>query len=386
MALTPREIMDGFALRTGLESPGGPSIRYLWTDAFAVCNFLGLYVEEKDPRDLQRALRLIDETHRVLGRHRLDDSRQGWISGLDDAVARQHPTAGGLRIGKPLPERRPDERHDAAGEWDRDGQYFHYLTKWMQALESASRVTKEPDYHRWAVELARTAFARFAVRDSSGSLVGLRWKLSVDLTRPLVPSMGQHDALDGFVTFSRLAGREGIAATSPEFELRREVADLAALCVGRDWTTDDSLGLGGLLCDAYALAKLMDRGVLDEPELLEGLLEASRSGLAALVEGRGLEQAARARLPFRELGLTIGLRALQRLAQRIEGMRSGLEDRGSVRRSIGALARHSWIVTSIESFWQQRENRASPTWTGHREINEVMLATSLAPDGYLETG
>ena len=65
--------MKGFALRTGLEQPMVPSTRYLWTDAFAVCNLLGLFVEERDEEALQLALHLVDETHRILGRHRPDD-------------------------------------------------------------------------------------------------------------------------------------------------------------------------------------------------------------------------------------------------------------------------------------------------------------------------
>ena len=38
----------------------------------------------------------------------------------------------------------------------------------------------------------------------------------------------------------------------------------------------------------------------------------------------------------------------------------------------------------IEAFWLERVHRASESWIDHREINMVMLATSLAPDGYLE--
>jgi hypothetical protein len=53
-----------------------------------------------------------------------------------------HPTRGGLRIGKQLPERRPGEPYDPQVEWDRDGQYFHYLTKWMHALDQASSRTR----------------------------------------------------------------------------------------------------------------------------------------------------------------------------------------------------------------------------------------------------
>ncbi len=37
----------------------------------------------------------------------------------------------------------------------------------------------------------------------------------------------------------------------------------------------------------------------------------------------------------------------------------------------------------IEGFWLEPRNREAITWVAHREINMVMLATSLAPEGYL---
>ncbi|MBI5445580.1 MAG: hypothetical protein HY900_30740, partial [Deltaproteobacteria bacterium] len=36
-------LMTEFAERTGLTGSGGSPVRYLWTDAFAVCNFLELH-------------------------------------------------------------------------------------------------------------------------------------------------------------------------------------------------------------------------------------------------------------------------------------------------------------------------------------------------------
>src|SRR5688572_25958595 len=92
------ELMMRFADRTGLTKET-PERRYLWTDAFAVCNFLAL-----DRLDL--AIRLIDRVHLALGRNR---AKTKWLSELDDANAREHPTKGGLRIGKPLDERGPKD-------------------------------------------------------------------------------------------------------------------------------------------------------------------------------------------------------------------------------------------------------------------------------------
>src|SRR5512139_3422771 len=124
------ELMDGFAERTRITSDR-PQQRYLWTDSFAVCNFVGLWRATGDERYRRLALRLVDDVHHVLGRHRSDDRRRGWISGVSDRDGEEHPTQGGLRIGKKLPERGPGEPFDEALEWDRDGQYFHYLTRWM---------------------------------------------------------------------------------------------------------------------------------------------------------------------------------------------------------------------------------------------------------------
>ena len=102
------ELLLRFAERTGLTGSGAPR-RYLWTDAFAVCSFLGLTRVTGDGRYEGLALRLVDRVHHTLGRHRLDDPRTGWISGLSTREGEAHPTRGGLRIGKALPERRPGE-------------------------------------------------------------------------------------------------------------------------------------------------------------------------------------------------------------------------------------------------------------------------------------
>jgi hypothetical protein len=41
------------------------------------------------------------------------------------------------------------------------------------------------------------------------------------------------------------------------------------------------------------------------------------------------------------------------------------------------------LIETIENFWLKRTSREAGSWTEHRDINMVMLATSLAPDGYL---
>src|SRR5207344_2334594 len=200
------------------------------------------------------ATALIEQVHRVLGRFRHDEDRKGGISGLHEEAGRCHPTLGGLRIGKPLKERGAYEIIDERLEWDRDGQYFHYLTKWMHALCQTSLIEGNPAYARWAGDLAFAAFHRFgAASASDGCLMGIYWKMSTDLSRPLVFAMGSHDVLDGFTTFREVQNAVTTMSAAGGMNIADAIDSLAALCQDRDWATDDPLGLGGLLFDACRL-------------------------------------------------------------------------------------------------------------------------------------
>jgi hypothetical protein len=376
-----QDIMNEFAGLTGLTSDQAPQ-RYLWTDAFAVCNFLELYRQTKAERYKQLALRLVDQVHNVLGRHREDDPRTGWISGLDEQEGRLHPTLGGLRIGKKLNERRPGDRYDERLEWDRDGQYYHYLTKWMHALNRVSQVTGDVAYTLWAMELAKTVHARFTYVPASGGRKRMYWKMSIDLTYPLMPSMGQHDPLDGYITYHELQATARSTAARG-WDLSAEISDMAQICEGRSWVTDDPLGTGGLLSDAYRVARLMAAGALERPGLLETLLDSSWLSLESCLRSNILKLPVDYRLAFREFGLSIGLRAVERLPGLIEEHPGSFDERSALGSKIERLVQNVPLSEEIEGFWLKRANRETQSWTAHREINMVMLATSLAPDGYL---
>ncbi|MBC8107107.1 MAG: hypothetical protein H7Z14_10995 [Anaerolineae bacterium] len=47
-----------------------------------------------------------------------------------------------------------------------------------------------------------------------------------------------------------------------------------------------------------------------------------------------------------------------------------------------AFARYMPLASAIESFWLDPKSRQAQSWSAHRDINEVMLATSLVPEGY----
>ena len=377
--------MTEFARLTGLSPASSAPRRYLWTDAFAVCNFLGLYQETGGEEFKDLALKLVDQVQDTLGRHRKDDSRTGWISGLDEQDGRLHPTKGGLRIGKQLQERGSSDPFNERLEWDRDGQYYHYLTKWMHALNRVSRVTRDLKYNTWAVELAKTAHARFVSASSYGGPKGMYWKMSIDLSFALVPSMGQHDPLDGFVTYNEL---QATAAKDPKKsmgnDLRAEIFDIANICEGKSWATDDPLGIGGLLFDACRVAQLIVSGNLEQAGLLETLLESSLIGLDSFVKENSLKLPAGYRLAFRELGLSIGLQAVEKIRELIEQKSGLLRKKDSLQAVVKSLSRYAELREIIDKFWLEEANREADSWIAHHDINWVMLATSLAPDGFLE--
>jgi hypothetical protein len=208
--------------------------------------------------------------------------------------------------------------------------------------------------------------------------------MSIDLTYPLVDSMGQHDPLDGLVTCEQLRTTASRFPDLPvALDLSRVITDLKKICEGSSWATDDPLGIGGLLTDALRLTQLIFTAGLPETGGLVSLLEDAEAGLTAFARRAELDHPADYRLAFRELGLSIGLHAIEKMQQISArpppdvswppGFESGLSD----------LSRFTPWSGLIEGFWLDPDHRSNRSWQEHRDINEVMLATSLLPDGYL---
>jgi hypothetical protein len=249
------------------------------------------------------------------------------------------------------------------------------LTQWLHALRQVYRQTGQLIFHTWAVELAQAAHAAFVRSDMPRGAPRMVWKMSIDLDRVLVPSTGQHDPLDAWIAYLDLrsaAVEAGSAAGS--VTLAREIQEAAALCQGGAWATDDPLGLGALLIAAYRLAALKGRpGAQGGEELLGRVVAAAEAGLALYARGGPPAEPASRRLAFRELGLAIGLHALERMMARRERFPTPLAN----------LARYLPLAKRIDDFWCAADSRQGPTWRAHGDINAVMLATSVAPDGYL---
>lgn len=368
------ELLSGFAERTGVGNPDrAVQRRYLWTDAFCVVTWIELSRRGFGQGHLDRAATLVEDVHTVLGRHRPDDVRQGWLSTERAAADRAHPTLAGLRIGKPLPERRADEPLDEQREWDRDGQYFHYLTRWIHALAAMSAATGEGRYLEAGVELARAACDGF-VRAMPGGGAVLWWKMSIDLSRPLVRASSRSDPLDGWISCMELERLAGEGLLSREREL------LGELVVGGPWATTDPLGLGSLITDALRWVRLIEQPGADHWSRMAAVCEGIGAGLDALCANGGFRPG---RLAFRELGLAIGLQALGDLRTAIGGLadaRGGGALAGAARFIEPRPALLDWLLGT----WTSTEGRRAIALGAHRDIDEVMLAASLVPGGVLE--
>ncbi len=377
-------LMTAFAARTGVRGGGDPVCRYLWTDAYGVLAMLALHRATGVDAYRDDAVRLAQLVHEVLGRHREGDARAGWISGLSEDEGMRRPTAGGLRIGKPLRERAADEPLDEQLEWERDGQYFHYLTKWMQALAQLGLATGDPAWIEHAVTLAHVAVRGFVHTPRLGAPQRMHWKMSVDLTRPLVASMGQHDPLDGLATILFVRAARHRLSPQPA-ALDTEIEILRAICARHaSWSTTDPLGIGGLLADAAMLIELVGQRDIAFESLLHTILSDAHRGLDFALDGgsgaRMLSQPTEVRLAFRELGLCMGLRAIGPMqAAMVAHPDRFLPDASAaaLRVRLDAMQRAVPVADRIEATWLDPATRETRGWVEHRDINDVMLAASL---------
>ncbi|KAK3062243.1 hypothetical protein LTS18_004536 [Coniosporium uncinatum] len=243
--------------------------RYLWTDAFAVLNFITLARETANPIYLSHARTLVSTVHGILGRTR-DGSTQ----------------LPGAAPSSPL--------EDEAGS-DGDGQYHHYLTIWIFALNRLSVVAGESKFNAQAIELARVIHPRF-VYDRNAARPRMYWKLSMDLSRPLVRSEGNLDPVDGYVVYSLLQ------ETAGDESLKEEVGEYKRILETkwRRYGSDDPLDLGMTLWTAHWFEGREEWGT--------GLAERARRDLGALFDPGYFDMSIRRRLAFREFGTALGIR------------------------------------------------------------------------------
>ncbi|KAL2156513.1 hypothetical protein VTH82DRAFT_1258 [Thermothelomyces myriococcoides] len=322
---------------------GGHRGRYLWTDAFGVVNLITLSRETSSPVYLTLAKKLAETVHDVLGRTRDGKAR---LPGATDS----EPLGGGLRIGK-LDEHGPDC----------DGQYHHYLTLWMFALNRLALATGDKEYNRLAVQLAKAIHPRFVIRRDGGGrehdAVRMVWKVSTDMDTVLVPSEGHLDAATGFVVYrllqqtaERLEGPSSSGILAQEIgDYKRLMSRSGKLTVSRDPL---DLGMGLWMCHFFKEEEWAMRLGNESLEVARAVLD-TKKGLMARNASR--------RLAFREFGACLGLRCYG-ADEEIEGK-----------------------VEAVVNFWHH--HMEASTEEDLRPISLVMYAAALIPgawsDGYL---
>lgn len=354
-----KAMLEKFVRNTGINKGTDHSEnRYLWTDALAVESFLSLNQLSINDKYLQKALILIDLVHYHLGKFHPLDLRSGWISGLPEKRALQHPTAAGLRIGKRLPESHDNKPIKPVDEWERDGQYFHYNMKWIEALLQTYRLTRELKFARWAAELLE-ASSRFL--NFHRSEVSIYWKMNTDLTRPQLKTQGLLDPLDGLVTTLQIIE----IFPDKRGELNYLLNEFRSLCKDCNWETEDPLTAAGLLQIALKATMLEDREKL-KPVTCSQLFKQAFNNIDKI--NRQFETGpAQTRLAFRECGLSMSINRLSGCSENSEIIK--------IPRS--HLLSFIQLAHEIEEFWVEEANQQADSWLEHENINLVSLAASL---------
>lgn len=262
---------------------GGHKGRYLWTDAFGVCNFITLFQETSNSHYLGLATDLVRAVHDTLGRTRDGIAR---LQNASDAA----PLLGGLRIGK-----------ESASGQDADGQYHHYLTIWMFALNRLSLSKQDRSYNDLAIQLAKAIHPHF-VYNRQSARPRMYWKMSVDLSYPLVHGEGNLDPIDGFVIFRLLQMSDGpnSQVLKDEIEDYRKIVETK----WRSYSSQDPLDLGMTLWTAHWFGTGEER-----EEWSFGLLKAAERDTRELADSRYFSHSIWSRLAFREFGTCLGLQA-----------------------------------------------------------------------------
>jgi hypothetical protein len=140
--------------------------------------------------------------------------------------------------------------------------------------------------------------------------------------------------------------------------------------------------MGGLLVDAARIAQVMEKGGKLKAGLLEAVVDAALISVGSYALGGDAELDAESRLAFRELGLSIGLKGLQGVKTSLGRIPDPQISHGLLQKVMD-LERFAPLGEEIDKFWTSPKNQRATTWSDHRDINMVMLATSLAPGSFL---
>ena len=178
------------------------------------------------------------------------------------------------------------------GGSDGDGQYHHYLTLWMFALNRLSKATNDRSYNEQAIALAKAIHPHFFDKGRRR----MYWKIAMDRSRPLVNSQGNLDPIDGLVVFRKLQ-----AASDDRSILQKEIEDYERIIElkGKHFVSSDTLDLGMTLWTSHWLA--------DNEEYFADLTKQAERQVHKLFDQNYLDIPTSRRLAFREYGSCLGI-------------------------------------------------------------------------------
>lgn len=290
------------------------------------------------PLYLNHAKSLVTAVHSTLGRTRD-------LSSYLPGASASNPLAGGLRIGK----------ENATGP-DGDGQYHHYLTLWMFALNRLSVTSGEKQYNDQAISLAKAIHPHFMYNRSS-SRPRMYWKMSMDLKEPLVRSEGNLDPVDGYVIFRLLQKTDGedSSVLAEEIQQYKRIVDTK----WKNYTSSDALDLGMTLWTAH----------WEDEVWAQGLVDRAERDIEDFWESAHFRRSTSQRLAFRDFGLALGIkcglstRDQKKWTERADSVLKAWEESGLVPES---RADHTAGINAEEDL---------------RPISMVMYAAALIPGG-----
>ena len=327
--------------------------RYLWTDAFGVVNYISLYKLTDNKVYLHQAKLLIDNVHNVLGKTR---NGKLWLgNGNID-----HPTLGGLRIGK------PNEESDDDG----DGQYFHYLTKWCYALNLAYKVTNESKYNSWSIEMGKIIFDKFVYKNKYDNKYSMFWKMKIDLSKPLVFAEGNLDPIDGYITYKMLNRYNNIKNIHfhNEVKIFKDMVDKKV----KKYYSDDTLDLG----ESLWLSHCDLNNINDDWAVI--LAEKALNCLDNVDQNGGFSSKDKYRLAFREFGTVLGIKCLYNELNQLMANSDDMDNDRKLRfqKMLNICKIWNHKVDNILKYW---EKKGIQKQYGGNDITSIMYVSCLIP-------
>lgn len=309
---------------------------------------------------LAAANALVETVHDTLGVPRSSQLPMA-LSTLSDADCGRHQHQRrwkGLRIGKPLAAASSDPGMAL------DGQYWHYLDKWMFALArlAVEEGSESPQGQRVicrALGLIRDVHDHFVEHDArTGNPLGVRWKVNMDASpiKGMPATRPSSDAVSGLVAYTAVAtAAKALGCTGG---IESELRDMKGIVVAMNpAVSSDPLGWG-LQCWEAQWLRRNHSWPFASPwgQYANHLTDPSAFERTTVMRHVG-------EIPFRMYGSWLGARVCGEMTLADAATRLA---RDAARAELRAVAMESRDSDDVE------EN-------GLTAINRVMLASALDP-------